>query len=188
MYFLVWWKYVLFTLWIFPDILYGRACPECERVLVKNDWPSRVHAHTQVTPEHILRKMMHCGIKICRAVLDTKVLNILCICCLYVINKLPSLLTTNNLSHTVNFARTIQINSSNIIYNIFVDNNIRNLSSISPIVNEVSDHNVFVSAHCHPICLEWEGNIKFKILPPTDICYTLHTYKSNSKLIYLCLI
>jgi len=30
-----------------------------------------------------------------------------------------------------------------------------------------------MSAHCHPICLEWEGNIKCKILPPRDICYTL---------------
>jgi len=87
-------------------------------------------------------------------VLDIVVLNILCICCLYILNSLPSLLTTYNLSQTVNFARRIQNNSSTIFDNIFVDNNIINLYSLSATVNYLSDHNLFVSAHCH---LFWVG-------------------------------
>ena len=131
---------------------------------------------------------MHCGIEICWRVLDTIVLNILCICCLYVVNKLASLLTTHNLSHTVNFARRIQNTPNTIIDTIFVDNNITNLSSVSPTVNYLSGHDVFVSAHCHSICLVWEWIIKFKLLPARDLYHTLLSYKSNSKLMFLCLI
>jgi hypothetical protein len=45
--------------------------------------------------------------------------------------KTVSLLTTYNLSHTVNFTTRIQNNSSSAIDNIFVDNGGVNLSSIS---------------------------------------------------------
>jgi hypothetical protein len=51
------------------------------------------------------------------------------------------MLTTQNLSHTVNFATRIQNNSSTAIDNVFVDNSRTNLSSASPITNGLSDHN-----------------------------------------------
>jgi hypothetical protein len=43
--------------------------------------------------------------------------------------------------HTVTFATRIQNNSSTAIDNIFVDKNRKNLSSISPTINGLSDHN-----------------------------------------------
>lgn len=92
-----------------------------------------------------------------RRVLDKIILNVLCICCLYVVNKLRSLLTNYNLSHTVNFAQRIQNNASTIIANIYVDKIIINLSPMSAILNDVSDHEVFVSAHCPPQTL-WKGS------------------------------
>jgi len=58
--------------------------------------------------------------------------------------KLASLLITCNLSHKVNFVIRIQNNSSTAIYNIFVDISIINLSSISPIINCLSDHDAQV--------------------------------------------
>ena len=42
--------------------------------------------------------------------------------------------------HTVNFATRIQYNSSTVTDNIFVDNNRINFSSVSPIINGLSDH------------------------------------------------
>jgi hypothetical protein len=55
-------------------------------------------------------------------------------------NHLSSLLTTYNLSHTVNFATRIQNESSTAIDNIFVDN-IRLGSTITlPLINGLSDH------------------------------------------------
>jgi len=102
----------------------------------------------------------------CGRVLDTIALNILCIFCLYVLNKLTSLLTIYNQSHTVDFEKWMQTTSSTIIDNNFFDNNIIILSSISPILNDLWDRDVFVRAHCHPICLEWKGssNLRFCIL------------------------
>jgi len=44
------------------------------------------------------------------------------------------------LSHAVKFATSIQSKSSTVIDNMFVDNRI-NLSSISPIINYLSDSN-----------------------------------------------
>jgi hypothetical protein len=97
----------------------------------------------------------------------------LCVCCLYVVNILAPLLTTYNLSHTVNFAWRIQNTSSTIIDNIFVDNTVANLCSISPILKGLSDHDVFVRAHYQPIWLEWgTSNVKFfflKILSYTTL-------------------
>jgi hypothetical protein len=83
----------------------------------------------------------------------------LCACCLCVVNKLSSLLTTYNLSHTINFAQSIQNNCS-IVDNIFDDNNIINLSLY---LCDLLDHEVFVSARCPPISLEGEGssNVRF---------------------------
>jgi hypothetical protein len=51
-----------------------------------------------------------------------------------------SLLTTHNLSHTVDFATRIQNKSSTAIDNIFVDNSTLNSSYISPLINCLSDH------------------------------------------------
>jgi hypothetical protein len=47
--------------------------------------------------------------------------------------------TTYNLSHTVKFATSIQSKSNTVIDNMFVDNIRINLSSISPIINYLSD-------------------------------------------------
>jgi hypothetical protein len=55
--------------------------------------------------------------------------------------KLASLLTTLSVSHKVNFATRFQNNSSTTTDNIFVDNSIINLSTISPVTNCLSDHN-----------------------------------------------
>jgi len=55
--------------------------------------------------------------------------------------QLASLLTTYNLLHTVNFATRIQNDSSNASDNTLVNNSGIYLSSISPIINELSDHN-----------------------------------------------
>jgi len=129
---------------------------------------------------------MHWGIETCRRVRYNSIKYFVNFC-LYVVIKLALLLTTHNLSHTVNFARRIQNTWSTIIGNIFVDNNVINLSSISHILKGLSDHDVFVSALCHPICLEGEGIIKCKVQPPRDIYRTLLSYKSNSKLMFLCL-
>jgi exonuclease III len=54
--------------------------------------------------------------------------------------KTNSLLTTYKLTHTVNFATRIQNNSSTAIGNIFVDSIRLNSSSVSPIINGLSDH------------------------------------------------
>jgi hypothetical protein len=51
-----------------------------------------------------------------------------------------SLLTTCNLTHTVNFATRIQNDSSTAIDNIFVDSIRFSPSSTSPIICGVSDH------------------------------------------------
>jgi len=126
--------------------------------------------------------------KIYTRVLDKIVLNILWICCLYVVNKLASLLTTHILSHTVQFARRIQNTSSTIIDNIYVYNIIINLPSLSPVINDLSDHDVFVIAYCRPMCLEGEGIIKCKVQPPRGTYRTLLSYKNISKLMFLCLI
>jgi hypothetical protein len=131
---------------------------------------------------------MHWGIEICSRVLNTILLNILCICCWYAVIKLSSLLTTYSLSPTVNCAWRIQNTPSAVIDNIFVDENIIHLSSLSPTVNALSDRDVFFSAHCHAICLEWEGIIRCKVLPPRDIYHKLLSYKSDSKLMFLCLL
>ena len=53
---------------------------------------------------------------------------------------LSSLLTTYNLSHTVNFATRIQNESSTAIDNIFVDNNILGSTITLPLINGLSDH------------------------------------------------
>ena len=50
---------------------------------------------------------------------------------------------TYNLLHTVNFVTKTQNNSSTATDNIFVDNRI-NLSSISPIINGISDHDAHI--------------------------------------------
>jgi len=49
---------------------------------------------------------------------------------------------TYSLRHTINFAVIIQNNSSTAIDNLFVDNGRINLSSISPIIRDLSDHDV----------------------------------------------
>ena len=54
--------------------------------------------------------------------------------------QLVSLLTTYSLAHTINFATRIQNNSSTATHNIFVDKSRINLSSISTIINGLSDH------------------------------------------------
>jgi hypothetical protein len=54
--------------------------------------------------------------------------------------NLASLLTYN-LLHKVNFVTRLQNNPSTAIDNIFVDNSKINLSSISPIINGLSNHN-----------------------------------------------
>jgi hypothetical protein len=46
----------------------------------------------------------------------------------------------HSLLHIVNFAAGIQNNSSTAIDNIFVENSRINLSSLSPILNGLSDH------------------------------------------------
>jgi hypothetical protein len=56
----------------------------------------------------------------------------------------PLLIITHNLSHLVNFATGIQNNSSNAIYNIYLDKSIINLSSIPPIINGLSDHEALI--------------------------------------------
>jgi hypothetical protein len=55
-------------------------------------------------------------------------------------NQLSSLLTTYNLSHTVNFATRIQNKSYTAIANVFVDNSRLNSSYTSPQINGLSDH------------------------------------------------
>jgi hypothetical protein len=54
--------------------------------------------------------------------------------------QLVSLLTTYSLAHTTNFATRIQNNSSTATHNMFVDKSRINLSSISTIINGLSDH------------------------------------------------
>jgi hypothetical protein len=54
--------------------------------------------------------------------------------------KTNSLLTTYNLTHTVNFATRIQNDSSTAIDNIFVDSIRFISSSTSPIINGLSEH------------------------------------------------
>jgi hypothetical protein len=56
------------------------------------------------------------------------------------LKKTNSLLTTYNLTHTVNFARIIQNDSSTAIDNIFVDSIRFSSSSTSPIINGLSEH------------------------------------------------
>jgi len=58
--------------------------------------------------------------------------------------KLAPLLITHNLSHPVNFATRIQNNSSTVIYDTFLGKSIINLSSISPIINGLSDHDAHI--------------------------------------------
>jgi exonuclease III len=53
---------------------------------------------------------------------------------------LSSLLTTYNLSHSVDFATRMQNKSSTAIDNIFVDNNRLGLTKTSPLINGLSDH------------------------------------------------
>ena len=53
---------------------------------------------------------------------------------------LSSLLTTYNLSHTVDFATRIQNKSSTAIDNIFMDNSRLGSTIISPLINGLSDH------------------------------------------------
>jgi hypothetical protein len=53
---------------------------------------------------------------------------------------LPSLLTTYNLSHTVNFATWMQNESSTAIDNIFVDNSWLGSTITVPLLNGLSDH------------------------------------------------
>jgi hypothetical protein len=50
-------------------------------------------------------------------------------------------LITYNLLHTVNFATRLQNNTNMVSDNIFVDDSKRTLSSISPIINGLSNHN-----------------------------------------------
>jgi hypothetical protein len=54
--------------------------------------------------------------------------------------QLASLLTTYNLSHTVNFATRIQNESSTATEYIFVDKSRLQSSSTSPLINGLSDH------------------------------------------------
>jgi hypothetical protein len=54
--------------------------------------------------------------------------------------KLSSLLTTYNLSHTVDFATRIQNKSNTAIDNIFVDNSGLGSTITFPPVNGLSDH------------------------------------------------
>jgi hypothetical protein len=56
--------------------------------------------------------------------------------------KQNSLLTTNNFSPTINLAIRTQNHSSTVTDNIFVDITRQSSSSISPIVNGLSDHHV----------------------------------------------
>jgi hypothetical protein len=51
---------------------------------------------------------------------------------------------TYSLSHTGKFATSIQRSSSTVIDNIFVDNIRINLSSISPIINGISDNSAHI--------------------------------------------
>jgi hypothetical protein len=55
-------------------------------------------------------------------------------------NQLSSLLTTSNLSHTVDFETRIQNKSSTAIDNIFVNNSTLKSSYTSPLINGLSDH------------------------------------------------
>ena len=55
-------------------------------------------------------------------------------------NQLSSLLTTYNLSHTVDFATRIQNKSYTAIDNIFIDNNRLNSSYTTALINGLSDH------------------------------------------------
>jgi hypothetical protein len=54
--------------------------------------------------------------------------------------KKASLLTTYSQPHTINFATSIQNNSSTAVDNIFVDKSRINLSSISTTINGLSDN------------------------------------------------
>jgi len=56
--------------------------------------------------------------------------------------KTNSLLTTYNLSHTVNFATRTQNDSSNTTDNVSVDFTRLSSSSICPTINGLSDHDV----------------------------------------------
>ena len=58
---------------------------------------------------------------------------------------LSSLLTTYNLSHTVDFATRMKNKSSTAIDNIFVDNNRLGLTKTSPLINGLSDHDAHYS-------------------------------------------
>jgi len=51
-----------------------------------------------------------------------------------------------------------------------------------------SDHpKVYVAADCSPDCLDREGIIKCKVLPPMKVYHPVLPYKSNSKLMFpLC--
>jgi hypothetical protein len=71
--------------------------------------------------------------------------------------QLASLLTTYNLSHTVNFATTIQNDSSTAIDNILVNNSRLKSSSTSPLINGLSDHD----AHLSQLTIYMQQRTKF---------------------------
>ena len=76
--------------------------------------------------------------------------------------QIALLLTTYNLSHTVNFVTGIQNSSSTAIDNIFVDNSRINLSSVSPIINGLSNHDA-------------------QILTVKNICETVNKFSLNQR-------
>jgi hypothetical protein len=81
--------------------------------------------------------------------------------------QLASLLTTYNLSETVNFVTKIQNNSSTSIDNIFVDERRINLSSVFPIINDLSGHDAQILTIT---IISLTRNINFFQTPKKSLC------------------
>ena len=63
-------------------------------------------------------------------------------------SRLDALLTTYNLTSTVNFPTWIQKNSATAIDNIFIDTSKMGIYIISPLINGLSDHDAqFITLH-----------------------------------------
>jgi hypothetical protein len=112
--------------------------------------------------------------------------------------KLASLLTKYDLSHTVNFATRIQNNLSTAIDNIFVDNSRVNLSSVSPIINGLPDHeaqilrikNILGTINKFPlklrtILIENKSIMIFQTLLEKETCVSFYTDKYPNRS-FLC--
>ena len=111
--------------------------------------------------------------------------------------QLASILMTQSLSHTVNFATRIQNNLSTANDNVFVDNSRTNLTSASPITNSLSDHdaqiltirNIYETIHTSPLkqrtrLIDNEIITNFQTLLKQD---TWESFSTNKNLI-VCLI